>query len=81
MSKTKTTTETIPDTGDRTIEITTPGGQQVIRYVVIDTDGNPHGTTATVAEILAAHPEIDSATFAATLAAFRSYLDTKLGFA
>ncbi len=77
---TKNSTKTLPATGSRTVEITTEGGVQMIRYRVIDTDGDGHAAVFPVSEVLAAHPEIDAATLNATIATFRAHGDAACGF-
>lgn len=80
MTWTKNSTKTLPATGSRTVKLYTEGGVQYVDYQVIDTAGNGHSTRFTVADVLTAHPEIDSPTFAATLAIFRAYGDAQCGF-
>lgn len=66
MTWTKNTTVTLPPTGSRDVTITTEGGVQMIRYHVVDSSGEGHRAAFTVAAVLAAHPEIDAPTLAAT---------------
>lgn len=80
MTWTKNTTATLPPTGSREVTITTEGGVQMIRYKVTDSLGEGHARSFPVQAVLDAHPEIDAATFAATLAIFRAYGDTACGF-
>lgn len=80
MTWTKSSTKTLPATGNRTVTMITEDGVQKIRYQVIDNDGDGHVAQFTVAAVLAAHPEVDAAALATTLAAFRSYGDAQCGF-
>ena len=80
MTWTKQETKTLPATGSRTVTITTENGVQMITYQVIDTDGDGHAARFPVSDVLTAHPEIDAATLATTIAAFRSYGDAQCGF-
>lgn len=80
MTWTKNTTATLPPTGSREVTLTTEDGAQVVRYKVTDSLGEGHAVRFTVASVLAAHPEIDAATFNATLAIFRAYGDAACGF-
>ncbi len=80
MTWTKSSTKTLPETGNRAVKLYTEGGVQYVDYQVVDNDGDGHAARFTVADVLAAHPEIDAAVLTATLAAFRSYGDAQCGF-
>jgi hypothetical protein len=80
MTWTKSQTKTLPATGGRTVKLYTEGGIQYVDYMVVDNDGDGHSARFTVAAVLAAHPEIDAPTLAATLAIFRAYGDAQCGF-
>jgi len=80
MTWTKAVTKTLPATGSRTVILSTEGATQWVRYSVLDTDGEGHAASFTVADVLSAHPEIDAPTLAATLAIFRAYGDAACGF-
>lgn len=81
MTWTKSETKTLPATGNRNVQLTTEGGVQIVRYQVVDNDGDGHAAQFTVAAVLAAHPEIDAAVLTGYLAIFRAYGDTQCGFA
>jgi glutamine synthetase len=80
MTWTKSSTITLPATGSRTVKLYTEGGVQYVDYQVVDTTGNGHSARFTVVDVLTAHPEIDSPTFASILAIFRAYGDAQCGF-
>lgn len=81
MAATKNFSRELSATGGRTIELTTQNGAQVVsRYHAVDTVGSGYACSFTVAEVLAAHPEIDPAILATYLGIFRAYGDALLGF-
>ena len=80
MALTKEVTHTLPATGNRTVTLETVDGVQWIRYHVVDTLGQGHRESFTVASVVAANPSIDPAVLAQYLGYFRSHGDAQCGF-